>query len=358
MKWANDFSTVRMQELIINSSIGTSKILVGESRLKVGNYLPKGKKLAIITDSNVRELYGNDFPEGEIIVIGQGESFKTIDTVYKIMDRLVELEFDRSSYILAIGGGIVCDVAGFVASIFMRGISFGFISSTLLSQVDASVGGKNGVNFEGFKNMVGCFNLPEFVICDMEMLKTLKRDEVLCGLGEIVKHGAIADEALFCFIEKNAEKVSQMDSATLQRFVYDSAVIKSKIVNQDAREKGERRKLNFGHTFGHAVEKVSKIPHGMAVSIGMVAAAELSVRKGLLQRTEADRLIALLRSLGMPIKLDIDKEAALGALKRDKKREGDILNFVLLTSIGNATVEEIHINDLKAIVDDLCSNPE
>jgi len=347
-----------MQELIINSTIGSSKILVGESRLNVSKYLPTGKKLAIITDSNVRELYGKDFPQGEIIEIGQGEEIKTIDTVYKILGRLVELEFDRSSYILAIGGGIVCDIAGFVASIFMRGISFGFISSTLLSQVDASVGGKNGVNFEGFKNMVGCFNLPEFVICDMEMLKTLRREEILCGLGEIVKHGAIADKDLFEFIEANAEKVAHLDSDTLQRFVFDSAVIKSNIVNQDAREKGERRKLNFGHTFGHAVEKVTKIPHGMAVSIGMVAAAELSVKKGLLKREDADRLLKLLEALEMPTKLELDKEAALGALKRDKKREGDILNFVLLTSIGSATVEEININDLKDIVDDLCSDPK
>lgn len=347
-----------MQELLINSSIGSSKVLVGESRLNINQYLPKGKKIAIITDTNVLNLYGKDFPEGEIIDIGMGEEIKTIDTVYKILGKLVELEFDRSSFVLAIGGGIVCDIAGFVASIFMRGIDFGFISTTLLSQVDASVGGKNGVNFEGFKNMVGNFNLPQFVICDMEMLKTLSKDEMLCGFGEIVKHGAIADKALFDFIAENPEKALAMDSEVIQRFVYDSVVIKSNIVNQDAREKGERRKLNFGHTFGHAIEKATKIPHGMAVSIGMVAAAELSVKKGLLSRAEADRLITVLKSLDMPTKLDIDKDTALKALKRDKKRAGDVINFILLNSIGDATVEEISINDLDEIANDLCSNPK
>jgi len=341
-----------MKKLSIDSSIGKSDILVGESLKNVKNYLPN-KKLAIITDSNVRRIYENDFPEGLIIEIGMGEGIKNLKTIDFIIEQLIENEFDRSAFILGIGGGIVCDIAGFVASIFMRGVSFGFVSTTLLSQVDASVGGKNGVNFGGLKNMVGVFNLPEFVICDMNMLKTLDPQEVQCGFAEIVKHGAIKSTELFDYIEKNTEKASKLDAEVIERFVYDSVVIKADVVNQDAREKGERRKLNFGHTFGHAIEKITQVPHGQAVSIGMVVAAKLSVSRGMLTTEKADRLTALLKALGLPTEMSIDPEKALAAMKRDKKRDGDKLHFVLLSDLGNADVVEITFDELKNIVADL-----
>ncbi|MBK8809093.1 MAG: 3-dehydroquinate synthase [Bacteroidales bacterium] len=279
------------------------------------------------------------------------------DTRNRLFEELTNNEFDRSSYILAIGGGIVCDISGFAASCFMRGIDFGFISTTLLSQVDASVGGKNGINFKGYKNMIGNFNLPQFVICDPEMLKSLKKEDLLCGMGEVVKHGIIADKSLFEFIEKNAALALQSDPKVLERFVYDSVVIKSGIVNKDAREKGERRKLNFGHTFGHAIEKVKQIPHGMAISIGMVVAAELSVSRNLLSRAEADRIKNVLKSLQLPTQIDIKAEEALNALKRDKKRDGDSIHFVLLKSIGEAVIEEITIKELEKIAYEVCVYP-
>lgn len=345
-----------MKQHFIESSIGNSKILVGELLENVENYIPK-TKTAIITDENVARLYKDKFPKGiEVIVIGTGEEIKTLDTVSQLLGKLVELEFDRSSFILGIGGGIVCDIAGFVASIYMRGIEFGFVSSTLLSQVDASVGGKNGVNYEGFKNMVGVFSLPNFVICDMNMLQTVPADDVQCGFAEIVKHGVIASPELFNYIENNYEKALALDSKVIERFVYDSVLIKSGIVNKDAKEKGERRKLNFGHTFGHAVEKVTKIAHGKAVSIGMVAAAELSVKRGLLTQDVADRIKNVLKTLELPVTIDIDPQEALNALKRDKKRAGEVINFVLLRSIGDAVVEEIKIEELEAVVYDMCSS--
>lgn len=344
-----------MRELKIEKHDGLSRILVGESLRNVGQYLPN-KKLIILTDANVRRLYGHLFPAGEIIEIGVGEEHKTLDTIKMIMGRMLELEFDRSSYLLAIGGGLVCDVAGFASSIFMRGIPCSFVSTTLLAQVDASVGGKNGVNYEGLKNMIGTFSLPDAVLCDMELLKTLPHEEILSGFAEIVKHGAIADAALFDFIEQNAEKALQLDAAVIERFVYDSVVVKATIVNQDPNERGERRKLNFGHTFGHAIEKITKVPHGLAVSMGMVVAAELSVRRGLLSRADADRLRNVLKKLQLPVDMNIDKDAALAAMKRDKKREGNTMHFVLLTSIGSSVVQEITMDELKTIVDDLCSN--
>lgn len=341
-----------MRKLSIDSSIGKSEILVGEQLENVGRYLPN-KKIAIITDTNVYKLYGNKFPDALIIEIGMGEEIKNLATVEYIIDKLIENEFDRSSFILGVGGGIVCDIAGFVASIFMRGVDFGFVSTTLLSQVDASVGGKNGVNFGGLKNMVGVFNLPQFVICDMEMLKTLAPDEIQCGFAEIVKHGAIKSSELFNFIEENVQKAIKLDAQVIERFVYDSVVIKANVVNEDAREKGERRKLNFGHTFGHAIEKIAKVPHGKAVSIGMVVAARLSVSRGLLSAQKAERLITLLNSLGLPTELELDPEKALAAMKRDKKRDGDKIHFVLLSDLGSADVVEITFDELKGIVTSL-----
>jgi len=221
----------------------------------------------------------------------------------------------------------------------LRGVDFGFVSTTLLAQVDASVGGKNGVNFEGLKNMVGVFALPKFVICDIEMLKTLPYEEILSGFAEIVKHGAIADEKLFTFIEENVDKALVLDKVVLEHYVYESMVIKSNVVNNDAKEKGERRKLNFGHTFGHAIEKATKIAHGKAVSIGMVVAAQLSVQRGLLPQSQADRLVSVLKNLKLPVDLiGIDTNSVLSAIKHDKKREGETMHFVLLEKIGKAVI--------------------
>jgi 3-dehydroquinate synthase len=231
----------------------------------------------------------------------------------------------------------------------MRGVHFGFVATTLLAQVDASVGGKNGVNFSGYKNMVGVFNQPEFVICDLDLLKTLPKREVLCGMAEIVKHGAIADADLFAFLEENAQGALELDPVVVERLVYDSVVIKSAVVSRDEKEAGERRKLNFGHTFGHAIEKTSGVPHGEAVSAGMAAAARLSAQKGLLAHAEADRLIALLDRLGLPTRIPAKPESVLDALRKDKKRKGAGIHFVLLADIGRAVIEEIPLAELDRV---------
>lgn len=343
-----------MKRLTIQSSIGNSEILAGETLANVSKYLPENKKVAVITDDKVYELYGPQFPESDLLIkIPQGEKNKTLHTLDIIFEKLIEAEFDRTSFILGIGGGIVCDVAGFAASVFMRGLNFGFVSTTLLSQVDASVGGKNGVNFRGYKNMIGTFCLPDFVICDPEMLKTLSEEELLSGLAETVKHGAIADASLFEFIEKNSGKIKSYDHETLERIVYDSVVIKSNIVNQDAREKGIRRLLNFGHTIGHAIEKKSGVKHGMAISMGMTAAVKISMARNLISKSEADRLISLFNILGLPTEIPIKPQELIDALKRDKKREGNGINFILLKSIGTAIVEKLTLQELESYINDL-----
>ena len=338
-----------MRVLEIKGITGCSKIIIGENLRNLERHIAAEKAL-IITDTNVNHYYQEDFPSYDVIEIGTGEKTKNLDTVRDIYGKLVQLEADRSSFIVGIGGGIVCDIAGFVASTYLRGVRFGFVSSTLLSQVDASVGGKNGVNFNGYKNMVGVFNQPEFVICDMNLLKTLPEKEILCGVAEIVKHAVIGDADLFSFIEKQCEEILKLDTQVIERLVYDSLAIKSSIINRDEREREERRKLNFGHTFGHAIEKVTGLAHGEAVSVGMVMASALSVKRGHLLAGEAKRIKGLLKRLKLPTRLELDGDRVIDALKKDKKRIGDNVNFVLLRGIGCAVVEEIAIKELEMIL--------
>ncbi len=336
-----------MNSVRIKSDTGESVIMIGERLENLKAHLPVETPI-IITDTRVRDCWGAYFPPGPVITIGTGEKIKNFDTLRYIYDQLIELEADRSSFIVGIGGGIVCDIAGFVASTYMRGVRFGFVSTTLLSQVDASVGGKNGVNFSGYKNIVGVFNQPEFVICDLDVLGTLPRQELCCGFAEIIKHGAIADNSMFDYLEKNYNRALALDTGVIEKLVYDSVIIKSSIVNRDAREKGVRRQLNFGHTFGHAIEKTLQVRHGEAVSAGMVLASALSVKKGYLKHRDAARISELLEKYGLPVRLPYDGEQVLEAIRMDKKREGDSIKFVLLREIGRAFVDEISIQELEA----------
>ncbi len=334
-----------MKSRVIHGRENDSTILVGESIRNVTAYLPDCP-VVVIADQKVHDLYKNEMPKGKFITIETNERLKNLDTVKFILGELIRMEADRTTFLLGVGGGILCDMAGFAASIYMRGLRFGFVSSTLLSQVDASVGGKNGVNFEGYKNMVGVFNQPDFVICDPDLLKTLPEKELLNGCAEIVKHALIADSVLFSFLEENYMGIFNLERDIIERVVYDSVVIKSNVVNCDEKEKGERRKLNFGHTLGHAFEKVTGITHGEAVGMGMAAAVRISESKGLLTQAEAKRILLLLKNMRLPAGINADKKQLFDAMKRDKKREGKGIHFVLLNRIGRAVIEEIDLKDL------------
>jgi 3-dehydroquinate synthase len=336
-----------MQVFELSGAARPSAILVGESIQNLGRYLPAGRTV-VVTDGNVRRLYQDRFPAAPVLSIGCGEGFKTLETAKDLYETLLSLEADRSTFLVGIGGGIVCDVTGFVASTFMRGLRFGFVATTLLAQVDASVGGKNGINLEGYKNLVGTFNQPEFVLCDLQLLQSLPEAEVVNGLAEIVKHALIADAGLFAFLEDHAADALSLDPSVIERLVRDSVVIKSGVVGRDEREAGERRKLNFGHTFGHALEKVGGLSHGEAVSVGMVLAASLSVRRGRLAAAVYDRVLRLLRSLRLPCNAAADAGRVADAALRDKKREADRIHFVMLEDIGRAVVEAIPVAELKA----------
>ena len=336
---------------------GRSRILVGAVMEQAVRFLPEDCPLVIVTDHNVQRIWGHRFPDAHAVIpIGMGEGIKTIETVRDICARLVEAEADRSVFLLGIGGGIVCDITGFVASTYLRGVRFGYMATTLLAQVDAAVGGKTGVNFMGYKNMIGTFSQPEIVFCDPRHIATLPASELGCGFSEVVKHGAIADEAYFSELERLGGKVLDLDPGVMEAIVSRSVEIKAGVVGRDEEEAGERRKLNFGHTLGHALEKTTGMRHGHAVSVGMAFAARLSAEKGLLSQSAMERLENLLGSLDLPVRADADAAAVVEALGRDKKRRGDIVHFVLLRGIGEAVIETIPLALLRSLISETVSS--
>lgn len=342
-----------MRQLEIKGKYSGSKVFIGESVKQLPNFLA-GKNFAVIADKKVFSIYSEFLPFENVILLSGGEESKSLKIVENIYKKFLDFGLGRGSFVLGVGGGTICDVSGFAASTFLRGIQFGFVPTTLLAQADASVGGKNGVNFNGYKNIVGTFSQPEFVLCDFGFLKTLPAKELKNGLAEIIKAGAIADESLFCFVEENFGQILSLSGAALERAVNDSLAIKSNIVSSDETECHERKKLNFGHTIGHALEKTRKISHGAAVSIGMVFAARLSVQKGLLKEIDAKRVEALLERVGLPTAVNGGKNELIEAIFKDKKRIKKSISFVLLNEIGNAQVVELSLEELEAAIDDLC----
>ena len=341
-----------MDEIInVKRSDGSfSRIILGNTEKHLETLL-KGQRVIAITDTNVYKHYKHIIDTYEDIIIGLGEENKTLSSVSDIYDSLVALGADRKCYILGFGGGIVTDIAGFAASTYMRGIRFGFVASTLLAQVDASVGGKNGVNFEGYKNMVGTFNQPDFVICDTDLLKTLPEREIHAGLAEIIKAGLICDAGLFHLFETHSFSDFYQDKTLLNTVIKASIQIKAGVVEQDEREAGERRKLNLGHTFAHAIEKSSHAYlHGEAVAIGLCIAARISEKLGKLTHEETERIKKAVERMGLPTETDIDTETLFNALKIDKKKENDSVNFVLMNGIGNCIVKKLSFDELSRLL--------
>lgn len=345
-----------MKLLEVKAESKTSKILIGERLANLEKYIGQ-RKTIILTDSNILRYYGDQLPGNiPVIEMGLGEKHKTLQTLEMIMNKLVEYEADRTSFLLAVGGGIICDVGGFAASVYMRGIPFGFVSTTLLSQVDASVGGKNGVNLGGLKNMVGVFNQPEFVICDNEMFSTLEKDEFRSGFAEIIKAGAIKSAELFEYCEQHASEALENHEEVITRMVYESVAIKADVVARDEREKGERRLLNFGHTFAHAIEKKTGILHGRAVCMGMVLAARVSEKLGMLDSHSVKRIIDVIKSYELPVSPAMPVEELFDAMKSDKKREGEAIHLVLLEKIGRAVTRKVSLSEFQTLLHDLRSD--
>ena len=318
-----------------------SSIVVGDVASSLTELLPQ-RRVVVISDTNVDRHYHSLIEPYPHILLPLGESGKTLNTVENIYLRFVELGVDRSWFVLGVGGGIVTDVAGFAASTFMRGLPFGFVSTTLLGEVDASVGGKNGVNLDGYKNMVGCFSQPEFVVCDVHLIKTLSDREFRTGLAEIIKAAIIADEELFTMLESCDFSRLKCNDKLLAEIVFRAIQIKAAIVECDEREAGERRKLNLGHTLAHAIEKCSsKLNHGEAVAVGLHLITQLAVERSLLAWEDAHRIDTLLERAGFSFELPVPMREILAAVSKDKKSEGSDIHIVLPDAIGSCRVDKM-----------------
>ncbi len=335
-----------MEKIPVRLKNRQSLIIVGECINNLNKYL-EGRKTFIITDKNINAIYRKRFPKCPVYVIEPGEKSKDLSVVADICRWLLDQGADRGSFISGIGGGVVCDLAGFVASTYMRGLKFGFVATSLLSQVDAGIGGKNGVNLDGYKNIIGTFSQPEFIICDVDMLLSLPEKEYVNGMAEVLKHALIKDKNQFVHLEEYSIPILAKDRNEMELLVSHSARIKSAIVELDELEHGERRKLNLGHTWGHAVEKVAGIPHGEAVSIGLAFSARLSVKKGLLTEAEKDRILKLIQTYELPVDNPAYPADVLDALIKDKKRDGGSIHFILMNGIGNVVIEAVDIDELK-----------
>ena len=329
-------------KIVINTTFHTSEILIGENWINFSNYF-SGKDAVIVTDENLLKLYGKNFQGFPVLSVTPGEKSKRLEVINDLTGKLLNLGLDRSGFIIGIGGGVVCDIAGFLASVYMRGVSFGFVSTSLLSQVDASTGGKNGVNVGSVKNIIGNFRQPDFVICDPEMLKTLPGDEYLSGLAELIKNGVIGDAELVALIESNIEPILKRDPLLLTELITRSVQIKASVVKEDEKETGIRMILNFGHTFGHAIEAQTGLKHGFAVAAGMIIAADISVELGILQPVERDRLFNLLDSFKLLVNYNITYEQVKEFILQDKKKSGESINFVLLEKTGKTIIKNITV---------------
>lgn len=331
-----------MERITINTTDNKSEIFVGESWETAFSLIPE-KGTVIITDTKVNLLYGSRFHGIPVISITPGEDSKKMKVVEDLAEQLLEAGIDRSGFILAIGGGVVCDIAGFLASIYMRGIRCGYVSTTLLSQVDASTGGKNGVNLGVTKNMLGIIRQPEFVICDTTMLQTLPEPEFLSGLAELIKTAIIGDKNLFEQIENSGDDINAANPELLAALVAKSVRFKGMVVSNDERETGLRRILNFGHTFGHALEIQKGLRHGFAVALGMELATEFSFERKLISHEVRDRIICMLKKFRLIEWVDITDAQMEKLIAHDKKKSGSDINFVFVTGIGKAVVEKVSV---------------
>lgn len=329
-----------------------SDIYIGPFADILPSVIPEGRRVVVVSDSTIDRLYHSMLMPYDVVLIGLGESIKTIQTVEMVYKRFIELGVDRSTFVLGIGGGIVTDVAGFVAATYMRGVDFGFISTTLLGQVDASVGGKNGVNVNGYKNMAGTFTQPKFVICDPLMLRTLSDREFRAGLAESVKAAIIADSSIFARIEAATFGTLRTDTDLLSDVISASIRVKADIVERDEHEAGDRRKLNLGHTLAHAIEKCSNnMNHGEAVAVGIALITEAAVKMGLLAPGDRDRIVALLSKLGFDLTPPVDVRRLLQEVDRDKKNENGMLRIVIPVAIGDCEVREMTHDEFAALLE-------
>ena len=322
-----------------------SKLAENVTKLEIS-----GRKLAVITDSNVGPLYADKVAQclketGNNIFVytfEAGEKNKNLNTVQDVYEFLIKNKFDRKDMLVALGGGVVGDLTGFAAATYLRGIDFIQVPTSLLAQVDSSIGGKTGVDFRAYKNMVGAFHQPRLVYMNTSTLSSLNTRLFNSGFGEILKHGLIKDASYFQWLKDNIEKIAALDSGYLEEMIYRSCEIKRKVVENDPTEKGERAQLNFGHTLGHAIEKQMnfELYHGECVVLGMIAALNICVERGTITKEEYDDIYNTFKAYNFPMTVDkttIDE--VIAASKNDKKMDGNKVKFILLKKVGEAYID-------------------
>ena len=340
-----------MKTLTVNLGDRSYPIYVGAGILaRAGEFLQAAGlrgKVAVVSNSTVAKLYIEPVNEAltragfEVvtILIPDGEEHKNLDSLAMIYDRLVRARFERKSIILALGGGVVGDLAGFAAATYLRGVPYIQVPTTLLAQVDSSVGGKTAVNHRDGKNLIGAFYQPRLVLIDVEMLRSLPRRELVAGLAEVIKYGIIEDAELFSVLEDKVDRVIGLDGALLSQVIAASCAIKARVVEQDEREDDYRAVLNFGHTVGHALEAAtgySEFLHGEAVGVGITKATAISLRHGFCDQQTFDRIRRLIEKTGLPSDLpkSVTKESLIQGMEVDKKSAGGKIKFVMCAGIG------------------------
>lgn len=349
-----------MKKLRVNIPQREYDIYIGGGQLNAAADIVRdvfdGRKIVIITDSNVGPLYASKLQdvlsdyETEVITVEAGEKSKSLETLAEVYQKLLEIGITRTDLIIALGGGVVGDLTGFASATYLRGVDFVQIPTTLLAQVDSSVGGKTAVNLPQGKNLVGSFCQPRAVIIDTDTLRTLSDATLSDGMAEVIKYGAICDEGLFEELSKiNIKSDKEELFAKIPEIVYTCCRIKSEIVEEDEFDTGKRMILNFGHTFGHAIEKkfnYGSVSHGMAVAAGMVMASKWGENHGITQGGTADKIQRLLENYNLPTEYDIKKDELLKSAGVDKKSDGGYINLILLTEIGKAIIHKIDRNEL------------
>jgi 3-dehydroquinate synthase len=340
-----------MQTLSVNLGERSYPIHVGDGILSaVGDSLHQaglGGRVAVITNPTVAQLYLDTIHDSLSragfnvmpVLISDGEEHKNLKSLSVIYDRLIAERFDRRSCVLALGGGVIGDLAGFAAASFLRGIAYVQVPTTLLAQVDSSIGGKTGVNHQDGKNLIGAFYQPRLVLIDVAVLQSLPRRELIAGLAEVIKYGIIADPALFQLLEGTIQKLIGLDHALLAQVIATSCAIKAKVVETDEREDDYRAVLNFGHTIGHALEAATayrKYLHGEAIGIGMAQAAMISVQQCFCDQRSVERIRKLIKRAGLPLEIprEVSMQNLIQSMEVDKKAAGGKIKFVMCAGIG------------------------
>lgn len=338
-----------MRELILSTPTAKSRILIGDCQVEVRSACHEA--LLVVADKKIVERYdGNLFNRDNLFLLEGGENIKSLTTAETIYAELFKRAATRNSLIVAIGGGTLTDLVGFVAATYLRGLEFISCPTSLLAQVDASVGGKNGVNFLGAKNLIGTTKQPSICFCDSRFLKSLSHELIAEGYAEIIKHALLAPSPLLKLLENKSQPLA-LDG--LDEIIFETVKEKKRIVEIDELETGERRKLNLGHTIGHALEAALKIPHGHAVSIGTVSEAKISLRRGLLKTEQLAAIENLFTKFSLPVSAQFDSSQIKSFISKDKKRYGSTYKMPLLTSLGNSELFDIPELELFETLDSL-----